>query len=663
MSADISDFSGPTIRMGRTGAVWTAVAGLLAMHAAMLAWIAYRCSPTIDEPAHLVAGISHWKFGRFDLYRVNPPLVRLVAALPMLLVEPKTDWSSFSEAPYARPEFTIGTTFANSNGFVIFWYFTLCRWMCIPLSLAGGWFCYCWARELWCRRATGGDGAPPGPASPNDGAGLVALVLWCFCPNILGNGALMTPDVAAAGLGVTAGYAFWRWLREPDWKRALLAGLALGLVELTKATWIVLFVLWPVLWLMWRLRQDPAAGRLIRAHEIGQSGAPSSIQDPRTPTVQVAAILLLGLYVLNLGYGFENSFRRLGHFRFISHALGGRAAHQTPGNRFAGTLLASVPVPLPANYLLGIDVQRYDFEVGKWSYLRGEQKFGGWWYYYLYAMAVKMPVGTLLLTALVPLLAAVRTIRRFAERATQPGRHPRRASAILDCVVVLAPAVTVVVLVSSQTGFSRYLRYVLPAFPFLYVWISQLAAAHLHPRPPKTGGDAGRWPRRLLGGQANLRRLVVIALLASTLSSLGTFPHSLSYFNELAGGAENGASHLLDANIDWGQDLLELKRWCDAHPEARPLHVAYFGRTNPTVAGIDRGRPGPPESHSLSAAGRLSDPADGWYAISLNELYGYKHDGGELDCYSAFRALRPAARVRHSIRVFCVRTATEMGEN
>src|SRR6266478_349761 len=56
----------------------------------MLAWMGYHHSPTIDEPAHLVAGLSHWKF---DLHRVNPPLVRLLASLPMLVVDPKTDWS------------------------------------------------------------------------------------------------------------------------------------------------------------------------------------------------------------------------------------------------------------------------------------------------------------------------------------------------------------------------------------------------------------------------------------------------------------------------------------------------------------------------------------------------------------------------------------------
>jgi hypothetical protein len=63
-------------------------------------------------------------------------------------------------------------------------------------------------------------------------------------------------------------------------------------------------------------------------------------------------------------------------------------------------------------------------------------------------------------------------------------------------------------------------------------------------------------------------------LLWSIASSLGVYPHSLSYFNELVGGPANGHAHLLDSNIDWGQDLLLLKEWLDAHPEASPLGLA-----------------------------------------------------------------------------------------
>ena len=705
---------------------------------------------------HILSSASLWKFGRSDMYRVNPPLVRLVAALPMLLVDPKTDWSGFTEIPYARPEFPLGTVFANANGSDTFWHFTLARWACIPFGLGGGWICFRWAHDLY------------GPA-----AGIISLILWCFCPNILGNGALITPDVGAAA------YCFWRWLssvggflRNPHpvtppaspmheadsfpkhdrpsggrgscragiagnslvcgsagaspslfqqtsgWPRALLAGLTLGLAELTKSTWIILFALWPLLWLIWQLSSRQRQFSIFNLHFSifntssaasnpksavrDASGAPAdrrkptddalgcasrlnprrvfSILHPRSSILQLSAILLLALYILNLGYGFENSFQRLDKFQFISQALGGPDAHKSPGNRFANIWLGALPVPVPANYLRGLDVQRYDFEVGKWSYLRGEQKMGGWWYYYLYAMAVKMPVGTLFLIALATVLSVASMIRAMRKPTDVALGCASRLnddlrSSILDIVTLVAPALIVLVVVSSQTGFNRYLRYVLPAFPFLFVWASQVARFITVQCTP------GRAPiRRELVPRARLTRAVVVVCLVATIaSSLAVFPHSLSYFNELAGGPENGPAHLLDANVDWGQDLLELKRWHDAHPEARPFHVAYFGRVSPKAAGIESApeplfappplnkgvvtssplRKGGPGGGALPTLGSPIAGTDlnrigpsGWYAISINDLYGYKHDGHEVDRYAPLRTESPVARAGYSIRIY-----------
>jgi hypothetical protein len=59
------------------------IVGLLAIHTILLAYSGYVHSPTLNEPGHLVAGLSYWKFGRFDVYSVNPPLVKIVAALPI----------------------------------------------------------------------------------------------------------------------------------------------------------------------------------------------------------------------------------------------------------------------------------------------------------------------------------------------------------------------------------------------------------------------------------------------------------------------------------------------------------------------------------------------------------------------------------------------------
>ena len=52
---------------------------LFAIHLAMLAWNAYWNSPVCDEVGHLTAGIYKWKYAKFDLYRVNPPLVQCLA--------------------------------------------------------------------------------------------------------------------------------------------------------------------------------------------------------------------------------------------------------------------------------------------------------------------------------------------------------------------------------------------------------------------------------------------------------------------------------------------------------------------------------------------------------------------------------------------------------
>ena len=47
-------------------------------------------SVTVDEFAHLPAGISYWLEGSFATYHHNPPLVRLIAAAPVLLGEVDT---------------------------------------------------------------------------------------------------------------------------------------------------------------------------------------------------------------------------------------------------------------------------------------------------------------------------------------------------------------------------------------------------------------------------------------------------------------------------------------------------------------------------------------------------------------------------------------------
>ncbi|MGC8644247.1 MAG: hypothetical protein ACP5XB_30675, partial [Isosphaeraceae bacterium] len=251
-------------------------------------------------------------------------------------------------------------------------------------------------------------------------------------------------------------------------------------------------------------------------------------------------------------------------------------------NRFAGWPLAGLPVPLPEDYVYGIDLQRVDFEARAMpSYLRGEWQLGGWWYYYLYALMIKTPVGTLVLV----LLAL------YATTALRDHRGGRWPEAFLLC-----PAVFVLFLVSSQTGFNHHIRYVLPALPFLYIWVSKLGRAF-------SVGD------RLMGVVASA------ALAWAVASSMLIYPHCGSYFNELVSGPEHGCDHLVDSNVDWGQDLFFLKSWLDRHGEARPLYLVYtLPLIEPGVLGIEYTVPS------------NSSPLPGWYAVSVGPLRGGRSD-------------------------------------
>ena len=555
---------------------------ILLTHAILLAWGGACHSPVWDEPGHLLAGVSHWQFGTFDLYRVNPPLVRMVAALPVLAAGVRTDWSNYDPTPGARSERMIRADFVRVNGIRIFWLHTLARWACIPFSVVGAVTCYCWARELYGR-----------------GPGLLAATLWSFCPNILGHAQLFTPDAAGSAMGVLAAYLFWRWLGEPSVGRALAAGLGLGFAELSKSTWLVLFLLWPLVWFALR---GIRLGFGLRW--LGEAA-------------QLAAALGLAVYLLNAAYGFEGTGRVLGEYQFVSRAFSGMphaGTSQGPyGNRFARHWTGRIPLPLPANYVMGIDLQKSDFERPTFSYLRGQWRHEGWWYYYLYALAVKVPIGTwgLLLLTLVGVL--------------RPWHLPRARNEFL----ILAPAATVLVLVSSQTGMNHHMRYVLPVLPFGFVWTSKVAHCFRH--------NIG--VSRLAGG----------LLCWSIVSSLYAYPHGLSYFNELAGGPLRGRFHLDNSNVDWGQDLFYLKWWCQSHPEARPIWVRFcVPFIDPRAAGIDCHVLPPFQDRSAFSARspEQTEPAPGWYVLSTNILHGLAEDCGY------FMRFTPVATAGYSIYIY-----------
>ena len=631
-----------------------AVVGLLVIHTFLLGYSAYVHSPTLNEPGHLVAGLSHWKFGRFDVYNVNPPLVKMVAALPVMVVGYNEDWSSFYADPGARPEMAMGEDFVKANGKRSFFLFMIARWACIPFSWLGAIICYLWARDLF--------GGP---------SGVLACAIWCVEPNILAHASLITPDAHATALGLAACYTFWRWLKHPTWSQAALTGVVLGLAELAKTTLILFYPLWPFMWLIYRLatpRSQLPAPRYFFFREA----------------CMLALRMAIGLYILNLGYAFEGSLTPLKDFHFVSDLFTGREARvesQEPDsassrgpapsppsvNRFANTWLGHAPVPFPQNYLLGIDLQQKDFEhYGRPSYLRGVWRDRGWWYYYLYACAIKVPLGLWAL-GLLALFLSLRERLGGGQRFHRPvgegqGEGTQSNTSALrltpyasrrDLFILLFPPLVIFTVVSSKTGFSEHMRYVLPSFPFFFIAISGVGRLLRNSKgvvltTPLGGVYCERSRRSWRFRFVPLFSVPLVGVLSSWLfaSSLWIYPHSLSYFNEAIGGPLNGASHLLGSNVDWGQDLVYLNQWIANEATPGATDVASTATYDLRDLGLNVGAL---RTHVITATGSSpSETRTKWAATSVNFFL----EARVADTATILNGPDAYSNIGYSIRVF-----------
>jgi hypothetical protein len=364
-----------------------------------------RENPTIDEIAHLPAGISYWQRGTFKLYHHNPPLSKLVAALPVLLLKPVTEplYSLGSWMNDTPRQADFGQSFAFMNAGRYFELFTASRAVMPLFSVIGGIFVFAWSCRLYGRLA-----------------GLLSLTLWCACPNILAHTRLVTGDIAGAAFAVGATFLFWRYLKAPSWTKAAISGLMLGLAQLTKFSLLLLYAYWPLLWL----------ARL--AFEKDFAGWPKRVG---RDALQGLSIVAISIVVIDAGYGFEGVGKPLGSFEFTCQTLTrqrGPVVTVPPGqlgpnwlfqlarlnrvNRFRDTFLGRLPAPLPYHFLTGFDDQRIETEgvplawvkpdakpgesEGYPVYLDGTLRRKGWWYYYLACLAYKVPEGTCLIVLL-----------------------------------------------------------------------------------------------------------------------------------------------------------------------------------------------------------------------------------------------------------------------
>jgi Dolichyl-phosphate-mannose-protein mannosyltransferase len=604
-----------------------AVIGLLVLHLALAERSLIQENPTVDEVVHLPAGITYWQKHTFKLYHHNPPLVRMVAALPVLWANPVTapvylqnSWTSAEPIPT-----NFSQTFAYFNQQHYFDLFRLAR-MVMPLfSIVGGLVVFAWSSRLY-----------------GSLGGLLSLSLWVFCPNILAHCRLVTTDVGSTAVGVAATFVFWLYLRRPSWRLAVAAGVLLGVAQLTKFSMLLLYAVWPFLWLVRLLLVTPRA-EWLRQGAIGLAHG--------------ALIVALSILTIDAGYLFEGVGKPLGRYEFASLTLtrpvagGIRNAPATKNllyatlwpfrqNRFRGTILENLPSPLPEHYLLGFDEQKVEADgipnryrkafaalnkkdvdlarqeagsadqavEGYPVYLDGEMRRSGWWDYYLRTLLYKIPEGTWLLVLLSVVVLAI--VRRTPE-------------AWADEVCLGTVPVIVLFSMSFLTNINLGLRYVLAIAPYVYIAAGKVV--------PWVEALSGKW--KMLG-----RSLTLLGLGLTVAASLWIYPHFLAYFNWTSGGPERVPPHLIDSNLDWGQDLVGLREWCREHAPGQSIGLAYFGQINPsmfasqgdpldwflppakpgTIEMLPRDRNTPPPR----LIGPRKQLTPGYYAVSASLVYG-----------------------------------------
>ncbi len=213
---------------------------LFALFALQLWLHATRTSVTIDEPTHLLAGYRHLVCGDFAINREHPPLLKIVAALPLLPMHPTDPFGPCGRIEGASQALGLDAdgTFILANG--IDRVVIPARVATMVFSLGLALLMFAAARTMF------------GPME-----GLIALAVLAFEPTLIAHGSLVTNDMALAATLFATVFALHLYRERPTSARLALIGIAAGLTLASKYSGLIVLPL-VVLFLWPRLRAAAA---------------------------------------------------------------------------------------------------------------------------------------------------------------------------------------------------------------------------------------------------------------------------------------------------------------------------------------------------------------------------------------------------------------------
>lgn len=369
--------------------------------------VAAKKSITNDEVVHIPAGYHYWVGGDFRQNPEHPPLIKMWAALPLLVLRPQP-------ASFERPQgedfgsFTLNSANefwkANADQFrtIIF----LARLPMILLAVVLGLLVFHVARKLF-----------------NAWAGAIAVAIFTLEPTVLAHAMIVHTDVAAAFAYLLFFYTLYRFVQSTTMKSALAFGLATGLALLIKFSLIILVPIFfaTLVFVLWR-----------------------AVAPRRKALLQVGAAVLCCLLLVNAFYYFRHRSLPASESNWISANF----PHAQQNLRSAIPVLT---LALPTYYIFGFLVVFDHNKEGHESSLLGSYRREGWWYYFPITFSLKTTVPFLLLSV-VSLLWAVWMLSR------------RDWTLLLLLVPIL---LYVGFAMSSKINIG--IRHLLPVFPFLCI--------------------------------------------------------------------------------------------------------------------------------------------------------------------------------------------------
>jgi len=256
-------------------------------------------------------------------------------------------------------------------------------------------------------------------------------------------------------------------------------------------------------------------------------------------------------------------------------------------------------------YFHGLKVLYENTHQGWLSFLHGNYRIGGWWFYFPFLFFTKTPLTLLLLLPL-SLFFLIKQKKK-----------------ILSPLIIPASYFMVAIFSRIQIG----ARHFLPIYPFLFLFCGSLGNMQI--------------PRKL-------KNLILVLLFLYPLNSLLIFPHYLAYFNGLL-LPSRAYKWVADSNIDWGQDLKGLKKWMDKE-KIPSLYLGYYGTASPSYYKISY-RYLPSSTAHLDRYYYHSIPeAREVIAISVTTYHGLY--GKDFHFYQWLHRYKPFSSIGYSILLF-----------